>query len=187
MKHFLLLTAICLLLTVSSAAQGYEWLPGGTYDQNIPTPRQFFGYEIGDYLTDNLQMAAYIKRLEEVSPRVKVFQYGESVERRKLWIVAVSAPENIARLEEIRSTVARLTDPRATSPTEASNIARSTVPIGWMNYGTDGGETSAFEAGLQVLYQLAAGTDPLTMKILNNQVVIINPALNPDSHQIFAT
>lgn len=187
MKNFLILTALCLSITVAVSAQGFEWLPGGTYDQNIPTPKQFFGYEIGDYLTDNLQMAAYIKKLEEVSPRVKVFEYGESVERRKLWIVAVSTPENISRLEEIRSTIARLRDPRATSPTEASNIARSTVPIGWMNYGTDGGETSAFEAGLQVLYQLAAGTDPLTMKILQNQVVIINPALNPDSHQAFVT
>ncbi len=187
MKNFLLLTATCLFLSFSTSAQNFEWLPGGTYDQSVPTPKQFFGYEIGDYLTDNLEMAAYIKKLEEVSPRVKVFQYGESVERRKLWIVAVSTPENISRLEEIRSSIARLTDPRSTPPGDAARIATNTVPIGWMNYGTDGGETSAFEAGLQVLYQLAAGTDPLTTKILQNQVVIINPALNPDSHQTFVT
>lgn len=178
---------IFAMFPVLADGQGFEWLPGGTYDPAIPTPKQYFGYEIGDYLTDNLQMAAYIHKLEELSPRVKVFQYGESVERRKLWIVAVSTPENIARLEEIRSSIARLRDPRTTSPAEAAQIAKNTVPIGWMNYGTDGGETSAFEAGLQVLYQLAAGTDPLTMKILQNQVVIINPALNPDSHQTFVT
>lgn len=183
-----LLALAFLLISVASLSvfsQSYEWLPGGTYDPNIPTPKQFLGYEIGDYLSDNLQMVAYIHKLQEVSPRVKVMQYGESVERRKLWVVAISAPENIARLEEIRATNARLRDPRATSPSEAARIASTTLPIGWMNYGTDGGETSAFEAGLQVAYQLAAGTDPLTMKILQNQIVIVNPAANPDSHQPF--
>lgn len=175
-----------LLVIIYSTAMGqYKWLPNGSYDSNVPTPQSAFGFEIGDYLTDNLQMVDYIHQLENTTKRVKVFQYGESVERRKLWLVAISSPENIQKLEEIRSTIQKLTDPRTTSPTQANQIAESTVPIGWMNYGTDGGETSAFEAGLQVAYQLAAGTDPLTMKIINNMVVIINPALNPDSHQPF--
>ncbi|NNE98475.1 MAG: hypothetical protein HKN25_05580, partial [Pyrinomonadaceae bacterium] len=186
-KVQLFLCLVLLILTLPAIAQenAYEWLPGGTYDPNIPTPKQAFGYEIGDYLTDNLQMAAYIKELERVSDRVKVFQYGESVERRKLWIVAVSSPANISNLETIRTSVKRLTDPRDTPDSEARAISKNTVPIGWMNFATDGGETSAFEAGLQLLYQLTAGTDPLTQKILNNSVTIINPALNPDSHQAF--
>ncbi len=174
-----------LIIQSLTLAQGYQWLPNGTYDPKVPTPQSVFGYEIGDYLTDNLQMVDYIHQLESTTQRVKVFQYGESVERRKLWLLAISSPENIQKLEEIRSNIAKLTDPRRTSPTEATQIAESTPPIGWMNYGTDGGETSAFEAGLQVAYQLAAGTDPLTMKILNNTITIINPALNPDSHQPF--
>ncbi len=188
MKKLLLIAFSVFLFAVSFYAQTkqpYEWLPGGTYDPKIPTPQQFLGYEIGDYLTDNLQMVAYIHKLQELSPRVKVFQYGESVERRKLWIVAISSPENMVKLEETRATIKRLTDPRQTTPGEASSIAKNTVPIGWMNYGTDGGETSAFEAGIQMLYQMTAGTDPMTMKILNNSVTIINPALNPDSHQAF--
>lgn len=177
---------ITLLFCYTSLyAQDYEWLPGGTYDPAVPTPKSVFGYEIGDYLTDNLQMVDYIHKLQVSTNRVKVFEYGMSVERRKLYLLAISSPENIARLEEIRTEIAKLTDPRQTTLAEASNIAQNTVPIGWMNFGTDGGETSAFEAGLQVAYQLAAGTDALTNKILQNTVVIINPALNPDSHQPF--
>lgn len=188
MKKILPVLFFVFLLANSFSAQmqkPYVWLPDGIYDENIPTPKEFFGYEIGDYLTDNLQMVAYIKELEKRTNRVRVFQYGESVERRKLWIVAISNPENMQKLEEIRTTVSRLTDPRKTSEAEARSIARTAVPIGWMNFGVDGGETSAFETGLQLLYQLAAGTDPLTRKILNNTVTIINPALNPDSHQPF--
>lgn len=180
------LTFLLLFFTASLCqSQGFQWLPNGTYDPNVPTPESVFGYEIGDYLTDNLQMVDYIHKLQSSTQRVKVFQYGVSVERRKLWILAISSPENIQKLEDIRTTIQKLTDPRTTSTAQANQIAETTVPIGWMNYGTDGGETSAFEAGLQVAYQLAAGTDPLTMKILTNTVVIVNPMLNPDSHQPF--
>ena len=185
-QRILSIFCVVLFCAGSSVSQdSFEWLPGGTYDPNIPTPKQFLGYEIGEYLTDNLQMVAYIHKLQELSPRVKVFQYGESVERRKLWIVAISSPENIQNLEQIRASIAKLTDPRTTSASQAAAIAKNTVPIGWMNYGTDGGETSAFEASIQMLYQMTAGTDALTMKILKNSVTIINPALNPDSHQAF--
>lgn len=183
MRIFFLLPFLFYHLIASG--QGFEWLPNGSYDPKVPTPQTVLGYEIGDYLTDNLQMVDYIHKLQASTQRVKVFQYGESVERRKLWLVAISSPENIRNLEEIRSTIEKLTDPRKTTPAQANQIADTTVPIGWMNYGTDGGETSAFEAGIQVAYQLAAGTDPLTTKIINNTVVIINPALNPDSHQPF--
>ncbi len=184
-----LVSFICLFLSLSFIADGqtFEWLPGGTYDRQIPSPKEFFGYEIGDYLTDNHQMVAYIHELEKKSARVKVFQYGETVERRKLWLIAVTSPENIAKLEEIRTTVGRLTDPRQTTPAQARDIANRAVPIAWMNFANDGGETSAFEAGLQLSYQLAAGTDSLTKKILDESVVIIDPAFNPDSHQAFVT
>lgn len=181
MRLLFLLAVLCPLFSYAQ----FQWLPNGTYDPNVPTPQSVLGFEIGDYLTDNLQMVDYIHRLEASSNRVKVFEYGMSVERRKLWLVAISSPENIQKLEDIRSTIQKLTDPRTTTPAQANQIAETTVPIGWMNYGTDGGETSAFEAGIQVMYQLAAGTDALTTKIINNMVVIVNPALNPDSHQPF--
>ncbi len=188
MKTILLVLLAIFTFGSSGASQTgapYQWLPNATYDANVPNPKEFLGYEIGDYLTDNLQMAAYIQRLKETSNRVRVFQYGESVERRKLWLVVISSPQNLANLEQIRESISSLKDPRKTSPPAAASIAKNTVPIGWMNFGTDGGETSAFETGIQLLYQLAAGTDALTQKILDNSVTIINPALNPDSHQPF--
>ncbi|MEZ5306939.1 MAG: M14 family zinc carboxypeptidase [Pyrinomonadaceae bacterium] len=181
----LLMVSLCVAASFFGQGKSYQWLEGAEYDTAIPSPKQFLGYEIGDYLTDNLQMVSYIHELERKSPRVKVFQYGETVERRKLWLVAISSPKNMARLEEIRLNAKRLTDPRATSPEEARKIADTTIPIAWMNFANDGGETSAFEAGLMLAYQLSAGTDPLTTRILDNSVVLIDPAFNPDSHQAF--
>ncbi len=178
---------LMLLLPAVFFAQDFEWLPGGTYDPAIPSPKSVLGYEIGTYLTDHLQMVDYIHRLAESSERVEVFEFGETYEKRKMYLLAIGSPENMKKLEDIRTTIARLTDPRKTTPAEAESIAKETPPIGWINFGTDGNETSAFECSMQLAYQLAAGSDPLTMKILENVVTIINPVLSPDSHQWFAT
>ncbi len=182
---FFLVILFCIPLLVS--AEEYEWLRGGKYDPSIPTPKSVLSYEIGTYLTDHLQMVEYIHRLADSTEKVSVFEYGHTYEKRKMYILAISSPKNIERLEEIRTTIARLRDPRETSRTEADKIANETPPIGWINFGTDGNETSAFECSMQLAYQLAAGTDPLTEKIMENVVVIINPCLSPDSHQWFAT
>ncbi|GAB4251884.1 MAG: M14 family zinc carboxypeptidase [Acidobacteriota bacterium] len=168
-------------------AASKTWWPGGTYLADLPSPRQFLGYELGTYLTDHEAMVAYIHRLAEASPRVRIEKFGASVERRDMYLLFISTPENLARLEEIRAGVARLADPRTTSPQEAEEIGGRIPPVAWMNFANDGGETAAFEAGMLLAWQLAAGTDPVTEKILRNTVVIINPAANPDSHQRFVT
>ena len=187
MKKLCFSLAILFLIPLVMLAGEYEWLRGGTYDSSIPTPESVLGYEIGNYLTDHLQMVDYINKLAESTDKVQVFEYGYTYEKRKMYILAISSLQNMTRLEDIRTTIARLRDPRKTSQAEADKIAKETPPIGWVNFGTDGNETSAFECAMQLAYQLAAGTDPLTKKIIDNVVVIINPCLSPDSHQWFAT
>jgi hypothetical protein len=186
-RPFLLACLIVVLGAAPIHAAKYAWLKQGTYDPAIPAPESILGYEIGSYLTDHGQMLEYMRKLDESTDRVRMFEYGASYEGRKMYLLAISSPGNMAKLEQIRSAVARLRDPRITTPAEAARIARETPPIGWINFGTDGNETSAFECSMQLAYQLAAGTDPLTRKILDNVVVILNPCLSPDSHQWFTT
>ena len=178
-----------LFLTVSAAAsvplgarQSREWWPGAAYDESIPTPDSMLGYAVGEYWTEHPQMLDYMRRLEAASPRVKVFSVGRTNEKRELILVAVSAPEHIARLEEIRARVARLRDPRETSEAEAREIAASTPAIAWMNFANDGNESAAFETGIQLAYHLAAGTDAATRRILQDVVTVIYPSHNPESH-----
>lgn len=167
--------------------QSFEWLPGGAYNPKIPTPESVIGHEVGSYLTDHHQMVDYIHRLQEAGDRVLVIRFGRSVQRRDMYLLVISSPENLSRVEEIRESIARLTDPRSVTIEEVDRIVAEVPPIGWMNYANDGGETAAFEAGIQMAYQLAAGDDPLTRKILDNVVTILNMTANPDSHQTFVT
>lgn len=179
-----LLALVCAAAVRVGLAQDQEteWWPGTVYDPAVPTPRAVLGYDIGDYWTEHEQMTTYVRRLETASRRVKVFSVGQSNERRELLLVAVSDPANIERLEEIRTAIARLRDPRVLTESQAQEIARTTPAIAWMNFANDGNESAAFETGIQLAYHLAAGTDPTVQKILKNVVTIIYPAHNPDSH-----
>lgn len=183
----LLTAALTTGPALTQVAESRIWWTDGSYLETIPSPRQFLGYEIGTDLTDHHPMVAYLKQLAGLSPRVRLQPFARSVEGRDMYLLFVSEPENLARLEEIRSALGRLADPRTTTPGQAEEIIRNTPPIAWMNFANDGGETAAFEAGILLAWQLAAGTDPVTRKILQNTVVIINPAANPDSHQRFVT
>ncbi|MCG8604867.1 BPL-N domain-containing protein [bacterium] len=166
------------------SAQSFEFYPGAQYNPSVPTPKSILGYEIGEYFTDHSQMEDYIHALAKATPeRVRVVHIGQSVERRNMYLMIISAPKNMTRLEEIRTTVAKLRDARTTGAAQVQEIAQTTPAIAFMNYANDGNESAAFEACLQVAYHFSAGEDPETKSILENTVIVLNPAHNPESHQ----
>jgi len=166
----------------------YDFYSRGPYAEGAPRPEQILGYAIGTRHSYHYQMEAYLAALAQapaVSRRIKLESYGSSYEGRRLWLVFISSEENIAKLEEIRQRVARLKDPRATSETDARQIAAMTPAIAWLNFANDGNESAAFEAAMQAAYQVAAGEDAGTRLVRDRVVTILNPAHNPESHDRF--
>jgi len=102
-------------------------------------------------------------------------------------LVAISSPENMARLDQIKANIARLSDSRKLSGAEAQRIISETPVIVWLNYTIHGNESASFEAMMQVLYQLAASNEPATLEILKNSVALINVCANPDGHERFVS
>ncbi|MCS7230158.1 MAG: M14 family zinc carboxypeptidase [Candidatus Kryptonium sp.] len=182
MKKSVIIFLSFFLVSISNS-DDFKFWKDGIYNPDIPTPKQILGYEIGDFVTEHHQMERYIDALSKSSNRIKVIRYGESYERRGMYLLIISSPENLARLNEIRENIKKLTDPRITSESEARKISETNPIIVWLNYSVDGDETAAFEAGIQVAYQLCAGEDEITKKILKDAIVIINLPHNPDSHQ----
>ncbi len=134
------------------------------------------------------QMEKVIEEIAKAAPdRVKIFDIGLTNEHRMQHLVAISSPANIARLDEIKATNARLTDPRTTSASEASGIAQNNPLIVWLAYTIHGNESASFEAMMQVAYQLAASNEQKTLDILDNTVVLILTGENPDGHERFVT
>ncbi len=188
MKHSTSVLFACLL-TVGAAAQvpaPFDFYGPGPFQPGIPRPDEFLGHTIGSRHSYLHQMVDYIRSLERATPRVRVVEYGQSYEGRKLHLVLVSSEENLARLDAIREATARLADPRqVASDAELQRLVADTPATVWLNYANDGNESAAFETAFVAIYRLAAGEDEATRRIRRNVVTILNPAHNPESHERF--
>lgn len=156
------------------------------YRATIPRPDTLLGYPLGSWHTTYRdQERAILSITEAASDRTRVWEYGKSVEGRPLRLIAVSSPQNIARLEEIRTANLRLADARNLTPADAEILTKSTPAIIWINHTIHGSETASFETAMATLYTLAASESPEILNVLENAVVILNPVFNPDGHERF--
>ncbi|MCA1590602.1 MAG: hypothetical protein LC734_09510, partial [Acidobacteria bacterium] len=182
---------LCLTLFFCVAAQTeekFDFYTRGDYRADVPRPQTILRFDVGDHHTTYAQMERVVSEIARTAPdRVRVFEIGTTNEHRMQYVVAVSAPENINRLDQIKSQIADLSDPRKTSVQRAREIAKNTPAIAWMAYTIHGNESASFEAMMQVLYQLAASNEPATLDILKNTVTLIITGENPDGHERFAT
>jgi hypothetical protein len=182
---------LCLICAAAAAAQPeerFDFYTRGDYRPNVPRPQSILRFDVGDFHTTYAQMERVIEAIAAAAPdRVKIFDIGETNEHRMMHVIAISSPENMARLDAIRASNARLADPRTTSAADAAAIAQQNPAIAWMAYAIHGNESASFEAMMQVVYQLAASNEPATGEILKNCVVLIVPGENPDGHERFVT
>ena len=191
LKFFLLAAVFCLTFVqfaISQSEEKFDFYTRGEYRQEVPRPQAILRFDVGDFHTTYAQMERVIESIAKAAPdRVRIFDIGLTNEYRMQHIVAISSPQNIARLDEIKAQNARLTDPRATSAAEANQIVQNNPAIAWMAYTIHGNESASFETMMQVVYQLAASNEPQTLEILNNTVVLIVTGENPDGHERFVT
>ncbi|MFN6964912.1 MAG: M14 family zinc carboxypeptidase [Pyrinomonadaceae bacterium] len=185
---------VCLALISLASAQNtgdepkFDFYTRGEYRANVPRPQSILRFDVGDHHTTYAQMEEVIRAIAAASPdRVRIFDIGLTNEHRMQHIVAISSPENIARLDQIKADVARLADPRRTSAADAQAIAQNTPAVAWMAYTIHGNESASFETMMQVIYQLAASNEPATLDILKNVVTLVVTGENPDGHERFAT
>ena len=123
--------------------------------------------------------------IDAAPDRTRLVRYGETIEKRGLYYLVITAPKNLARLDEIREANLRLADPRKTTPEQAKAIAESTPAIVWMAYGVHGDEISSGDAALLTAYHLLADRRAATREMLEKVVVIIDPMQNPDGRDRF--
>ncbi|MAB49561.1 MAG: zinc carboxypeptidase [Flavobacteriaceae bacterium] len=142
-----------------------------TTAQNLQSPSDFLGYDIGTQFSRHHQVIDYFKSVVETVPNnVKVEQYGTTNERRSLVLAYISSEENIKNLETIRENNLKNTGLLEGEPTNTD------VAIVWLSYNVHGNEASSSEAAMLTLYKLLTERKDL----LENTVVIIDPGINPD-------
>ncbi|MGB0495654.1 MAG: M14 family metallopeptidase [Kangiellaceae bacterium] len=141
---------------------------------DVSKPHSVLNYNVGEWHARPEQIERYFYQLAEKSDRVKIEVYAYSHEQRPLFLAYFSSPENIRNLENIRA--------------EHLKMSRdeNRPAVTWMGYSVHGNEASGSNASMLLAYKLAASNDKETLQQLNDQIIIIDPMLNPDGLARFA-
>ncbi|MDX1762143.1 MAG: M14 family metallopeptidase, partial [Christiangramia sp.] len=143
--------------------------------QQIKTPSEFLGYELGSQFSRHADVVNYFNHVAETSPMVQYQTYGKTNERRPLTYAIISSEENMNKLEEIRA--AHLNNAGLSNSSQDSDIA-----IVWLSYNVHGNEASSTEASMKTIYSLITEKKDW----LKNTVVIMDPCINPDGRDRYA-
>jgi hypothetical protein len=186
-RFVLLVLLVCPAVARAQVDRPFDFYTRGPYRPAVPRPEAITGYPAGGHQTMYAVLQRYLDTLVATAgDRVRVERWGETPERRPLRAMIVSDPANLARLDQLRTEVAELADPRKTPPARAAEIAAQHPIVVAFNYSVHGNEPAGLEAAMQVAYQLAASEEPQTREILKNVVLVLNPSANPDGHERFA-
>jgi hypothetical protein len=152
----------------------------------IRSPEAFFGFRMGTdrELADWTQIQSYFAEIATASDRVELIDACPTTDGHRIAGAIVSAPENIRRLEEIRTATLRLADPRTLAEGDALALAATmpvVVAIGASIHATEIGAT---QAANELLHTLATTSAPELVEMLRHVVVILLPSLNPDGHSL---
>jgi hypothetical protein len=160
------------------------WLVTAAQALNVPTPKEHFGFNIGDdyQLANYTQTEAYFKKLS-ASPRTKLVDIGLTEEGRHQWMLIVSSPENIKNLDKYKDISRKLARAEGLTDEQAKSLAAQGKAIVWIDGGLHATETVGTHQLIETAYELVSRTDAETMRILNDAVVLLVHA-NPDGQEL---
>ena len=158
-----------------------DYLPAS---KTVPTPKAVLGDVAGapGILPYSKQVYEYMRMLEKASPRVKVYSIGRTEEGREMIAVAVSSEANLAHLEQNRSRLAKLADPRTIKmdDAEADRIIADDGSrlLHHRNHSFSG--NGAPTALMELAYRLAVDESQYIKTIRNGVITLITPIVEVD-------
>ena len=176
MKKILLLN---ILFISSLFSQDYYFEKYAPFDDNIKSPEEFLGYPIGEMQTRHDLIVSYMEYLSNVSDKAQILHYGQTYEKRKLVILAISSSDKIIDLEKIRENHISYLDPEHPNYSKESKPENLPVIIN-LAYSVHGNEPSTSEAALLTAYTLISSKSDEISKYLSDSIILIDPTLNPD-------
>ncbi|WP_235296858.1 M14 metallopeptidase family protein [Portibacter marinus] len=184
MKHTILTFLLTsLLFTVFGQKVDLNYyLPDIEYDESIPTPEEFLGYQVGEWHVSHDQLYSYMREIAGLSDRITIETYARSHENRPLVLLTITSPENHGNLENIRTRHLELSD-----PDNDINDYSDMPAVIYQGFSIHGNEPSGSNASLMVAYYLAAGQGEEVENLLENVVILFDPSYNPDGLNRFAS
>jgi len=153
----------------------------------IPTPESVFGFPVGaDYkLFTYDQSIDYFRKLAATSNRIKLVHVGKTAFGKDWTVAIISSPDNLAKLAHYREINMRLAHPDGLSAAEAKRLAHDGKVFVDISGGLHASEIAGSQHTPQVAYEvLSRANEPEMKAILDNDIFILWPSINPDGQDI---
>ncbi len=153
----------------------------------ITTPREALGHDLGEdyFLASYSQLASYWKTLAGQSDRAKLVEIGRTAEGRPQYMMIVSSPANMKKLDRYREISARLATADKLTPDEAHALAREGRAVVWIDGGLHASEVEPAQALMLAVYRALTDRDPEWMRILEDNIILFAQD-NPDGQELLA-
>ena len=177
----------CRFCAISLAVLGLFAAATPAAAQAVPTPEEHFGHVIGadKELAHWDDILEYFTLVADRSDRILVDTAGPTTNGHPFVVITISAPSNLARLDEIRASSRQIAEGRV-SRAEAVAIAASIPATAFINHNIHSTEIGSSQTSVQLVYEMAVGTDDVTGTILDEVVTVLVPSANPDG-QVLVT
>lgn len=164
---------VCLLLSVAA------------FTQTIPTPKDHFGFAIGDNyrLANYSQTESYFKKLDASSDRASMSSIGKTEEGRDQFMMVVTSPANHQKLAKYKEISQKLARAENLTDADAKKLAAEGKAVVWIDGGLHATEVVGAHQLIEIAYQLCSRNDEETNYILDNVIVLIVHA-NPDGQEL---
>jgi hypothetical protein len=151
----------------------------------ITSPKAQFGWDIGDdyRLVNYTQYVDYLHKLDRESDRLTVVDIGRTAEGRVEYTAIITAPENHRRLQQLKDINRRLALADGLDDDEARRLARAGKTVVWIDGGLHATEVLGAQQLIELIYRLTSRTDPETMRILTDDIVLCT-LINPDGMEL---
>ena len=96
----------------------------------------------------------------------------------------ISSPANLQRVDQILAANDRLADPRGLSEEDAKALAADHIPVYYLEAGMHSTEVGPVQVIPNIVHRLATERSPEINKILNEMLIVLLPAANPDGSHL---
>jgi hypothetical protein len=154
----------------------------------ITTPKEFLGFNIGDdyMMASYTELDKYWHKIASECDRCKLVDIGPTEEGRRQYMMIITSPENMKKLDHYKDISARLAHAEGLTDEQAHALAREGKAVVWIDGGLHASETVGSQQEMEMVYQMASRTDPETMRFLNDVIGLYTLA-NPDGQELCAT
>ena len=157
---------------------------GTTGSDQRPTfssPESVFAHQMGAdrKLVRWPALVEYFRSLADGSDRVHFAHLGDDAGGQPMILLTISSPDNLARLDEIRSAQQRLADQRGLGDDERNALVAAGKSIVLVTCSIHGSEVGGTQMTAELVHDLVSRNDDDVKQILDQVVLLLVPSLNP--------